>query len=166
MELKQLIETSYNELTRVLSFFPRVDTQISFLFAIGAGMLGGLGASLSSYIATFKISKWCMLIVPVMTLLLIFSSFLNLYFAAFPNLEGSSRKSLIYFKDISSRSENEYTELFRTQHAEDYLQDLLSQTWRNSQILTEKYKRLQWAFIFLGLSLIPWVFSLIVLQKQ
>ena len=88
--------------------------------------------------------------------LLIILSLYHLYKCAFPNLEGGYT-SLIYFREIASKSQLKYAETFKAQTEEFYLEDLIEQVWRNSEILKEKYHHIKYAFIFLLLSLIFWL---------
>ena len=71
-----------------------------------------------------------------------------------------------YFREIAQRSEAEFVTSFREQTEEAYIQDLLTQAWRNSQILTEKFNHLSKAFLFLAWAIIPWLIVLAILSAR
>jgi hypothetical protein len=55
--------------------------------------------------------------------------------------------SLVYFGEISSRTESAFVTAFLEQKDNAYAQVLLEQTWRNAEILTAKYRSLKSRFI-------------------
>ncbi len=104
-------------------------------------------------------------ILGVVAIVLIGLSLYHLYKCAFPRLDGGPL-SLIYFREIASRTDKEFTKAFMEQDEEAYLSDLLSQIWRNSEILTQKFTHLNHAFTFLALSVIPWLVSLFIFVSR
>jgi hypothetical protein len=90
---------------------------------------------------------------------LLVGSYYCLYRGGFPNLKGG-HSSNVYFKDIAARNESKFVDDYQKQTAEALRLDLLSQVWRNSEILTEKFRYLRFAFICMALAAIPWVLSL------
>jgi hypothetical protein len=111
-----------------------------------------------------RLFDWGMLIIAVPLFFLAVSCW-HLYKEAFPNLKGG-HDSLIYFREISKRTESRFIEAFRSQRDDGYLNDLLSQIWRNSEILTEKFDHVRLAFNYLALSILPWLLSLAVLVSK
>jgi hypothetical protein len=160
MDTKLLIDSAKDQLNRILGFFSRVDSKASVLLAVNTGML----AILVSNMPPVRSFDWRMLIVAVP---LFFSamSYWHLYKEAFPNLKGG-HDSLIYFREISKRTESRFIEEFRSQRDDAYLNDLLSQIWRNSEILTEKFDHIHLAFNYLTLAIVPWLLSLAVLVSK
>ena len=80
------------QLNLVLSFFPRVDGKLSTILAINTGMLGALTASTPS----LQNTEWWLAITPVITFILLFASYVNLYRGGFPDVKGG-RDSIVYF---------------------------------------------------------------------
>jgi hypothetical protein len=162
MDIKQQLEIAKNQLSIVLSFFPRVDSQASVILAIDTAMI----ATITSNAPNLKSFECYMLIALIPALLLIFSSIYNLYFLAYPRLKGPPGQSVIYFKQVAERNLDEYQTTFSNLTEEEYKQDLLGQIWRNSEILNEKYKHLTWAFKFLVAALIPWMVSIAMFSSK
>ncbi len=154
MDSKQLTEVSTDQLNRVLGFFSRVDTVSSIVWGIDIGML----AILATNAPPIRAFSWYTLaaVVPV---LLLAKSLLHLYQGSFPRLEGGWM-SLIYFREIAHRKEDEFIKGFTAQTEDAYIKDVLSQVWRNSEILTQKFDHLKSAFVWLAWALIPWLICL------
>ena len=141
------------QLDRVLSFFERTDSKITGLFAVDAGVLAisGLNVHLDD------LNECKVMVALGLSSAMLVASLFQLYIAYSPHLSGGSRSSLVYFRDIGSLSENDYIQKVRAQNDSERMDDLLSQVWRNSEILTIKFRKLKWAFRFTALSLIPWL---------
>ena len=157
MEDRHLSEVAAAQLDRVLAFFPRADAKGSVLLAVDTGMLAVL-ASNSPPSSSFD---WIILIT-LLPVLLLGMSLWHLYMGAFPSLKGG-HDSLIYFREIAKRAESRFIEQFTTQSEEAYLNDLLSQIWRNSEILKEKFNHISAAFNWMALAILPWLGSLVLL---
>jgi len=155
MNVQSLQSTAKDQLTLVLSFFPRVDAKASVVLAVDTGMAGYLASRLPS---PQTVPLW-ELIAPSTTFVLVAISFVYLYKGAFPNLAGG-HDSLVYFHQIAKRTEAKFIEEFSTQSETDYGKDLLGQAWRNSEILVLKFRFLKSAFIFMALAIIPWTIAL------
>jgi hypothetical protein len=155
MTEKELTDVMKDSLARVLGFFPRVDTLLSVLLAINLGLLAVISSNAP---APSQLGRET--VFAILYLILSSISFYHLYKCAFPKLEGG-HTSLIYFREIASKSVLKYGEELREMSAEKYLDDLIEQTWRNSTILKEKFDHIRLAFIFLVLSLIFWLPALL-----
>ena len=144
------------QLDRVLEFSPRVDQKASVILGVDIGML----ALLATNAPPIKDFDWYVLfaLVPVF---LIGLSLWNLFQGSFPRLEGGHR-SLIYFRTISERTEDQFIEEFLSQNDDEFVKDLLGQIWRNSEILKQKYDHLKTAFTLLACAIPFWLFSLTV----
>jgi hypothetical protein len=141
-----------DQLTLILSFFPRVDAKASALLAINTGMLAFL-ASNSPPLLTMSVFAY---ILAGITVAMIGGSLWFLYRVAFPALDGG-HQSLIYFRETAKRTEANFIDEFVTQEDGSRVKDLLGQVWRNSCILTSKFDSLKWAFILMALAILPWV---------
>jgi hypothetical protein len=152
-------ESQYNaardQLSLVLSFFSRVESKLSFLFAVDTGMLAVLVADAPR----IKDLSWSMIVAAGLTLLLVGGSIVFLYRGAFPNLKGGEG-SLVYFREVASRTEHRFIEDFKNQSEEEHINDLLGQAWRNSIILRIKFDSLKAGFWLLAAGIIPWLVSL------
>lgn len=160
MDNIKLMDVAKDQLERVLSFFPRVDTVLSVVLGIDLGML----ALLTNKALPLKPFGWQMTIAGVAILLLGISLY-HLFRGYFPKLDGGWN-SLIYFREIAQRKEDKYQKAFKEQSEEAYVTDLLSQVWRNSEILTQKFDHLSKAFKYLAGAIIPWLIALILLTIQ
>lgn len=160
MDHTKLIEASKDQLSRVLGFFPRVDAVASVVLGVDLGML----ALLANGALPQKAFDWRMAFAALPVLLIGFS-LLHLFRGYFPRLTGGWL-SLIYFREIAQRLEADFIREFRDQDEDAYVNDLLSQVWRNSEILTQKFDHLSKAFKFLALAIIPWLIALVLLTGQ
>src|SRR5579871_4708611 len=151
------LKDARDQLSLVLSFFPRVDAKLSTILAVDTGMLAALSASLPSFP---HVSPW-MAIAPVLATTLIVASYVFLYKGGFPDVKGGNA-SLIYFSEIAKRTEANFIREYRDATEESLRCDVLGQIWRNSEILTEKYRCLKVAFVCMALAAIPWIVSLAV----
>jgi hypothetical protein len=150
-----------DQLNLVLSFFSRVDAKASVVLAVDTAMAGYLAARLPSLKA---IPLWQTLIA-LAAFALIGISIWNLYKCAFPNLAGGNL-SLVYFREIAKRTETKFIDDFLAQEETAQVKDVLGQTWRNSEILVEKFNHLKLTFIFMALAVLPWVVSLAVFAAR
>jgi hypothetical protein len=156
MEEKQLFDASKFHLQLVLGFFPRVESKASVVLALNTGLLGSLAANLPPRTQFHpKMSIACVVVA------LVAASYWHLFRSAFPNLKRTT-PSLIFFGDVSRLKEGEFMEQFAAQDESAIARDLMSQTWRNSVILSDKFEHLKKAFILMLLSVIPWVLSLMM----
>jgi hypothetical protein len=157
MDDENLSEAAPAQLDRILAFFPRADAKGSVLLAVDTGMLAVLAANVPPSTA-FD----CWLLALIVPLFLIGGSLWHLYKGAFPSLEGG-HDSLIYFREIAKRTESKYIDEFVAQTKQDFLKDMLSQVWRNSQILKEKFDHISASFRWTAFAIGPWAACLVVL---
>jgi hypothetical protein len=140
-----------DQLTLILSFFPRVDAKASAILAINTGMLAVLASNAPH---VFHMSVFSYVLAGI-TVAMIAASLWFLYRVAFPALDGG-HQSLIYFREIGRRTESNFIDAFVAQEEGARIKDLLGQVWRNSCILTSKFDALKRAFILMALAIIPW----------
>lgn len=160
MNALESITAAKDQLNRTLTFFPRIDAKASVVFAVDTSLLAVL-ATRGVLLAQLR-WEWIPI---VLTLTLLAVSFWHLYKEAFPLLEGG-QESLLYFQEISKRTETNYIEAWKKMTEDEYLKDLTGQVWRNSEILQQKYDHMKWAFCSLALSIVPWIVSLVLLSLK
>lgn len=156
-EKKELGDLAHKQLDRVLSFFARVEAKASFGFAVNSALLGVVAV----HIERSDLERWQHLIALGAFAIGIAVSYYFIYRCSFPNLAGG-HKSLVYFKEVGKLREVDYIASFRAMSSEAYIDDVLGQTWRNSQILAEKFWAVRIAFIATGFALLPWTAFLIL----
>ncbi len=148
------LKEARDQLNLVLGFFPRVDAKASVLLAINTGML----AVLSSKVPPWRTMQLWPVIAGSTCLLLIGGSCWFLYKVAFPSLSGG-HQSLVYFREIATRTESKFIEEFMAEEETARLRDLLGQVWRNSEILKMKFDALRCAFVLMAVAIAPWVMA-------
>jgi hypothetical protein len=67
---------------------------------------------------------------------------------------------LNFFGGIARHTLAEYQKAFANLSSPDYLNDLLEQIYRNSEIVIGKLRALRWAYRALLMGVIPWVLCL------
>ncbi len=144
-----------DQLTLVLSFFPRVDAKLSTVLAVDTALLATMSAAVPSF---GQMNAWTW-VGSSLTVVLLILSFVFLYRGGFPDTKGG-HSSLIYFRQIAAHTEARFIEAYEAQSPETLRRDLLTQVWRNSEILTAKYDSLKRSFIFMAFSLLPWAATL------
>lgn len=151
------LEVIEAQLSRTMSFFPRIDAKVAGLFAINSTILTVSALN----VETGDLVRWQVAVPGTLLLLLLIASFTHLYRCHFPNLDGGEG-SLIYFKAISTRTEVTYKAEYEAASDANYRGDLLGQIWRNSCILAQKYDALAKAINLTLAALLPFVIFLVV----
>jgi hypothetical protein len=151
----KLITAAKDELNLVLSFFPRVESRSSVVLAIDTGM----GAFLVGSAPPLHLFCLWMWITGGLTIACLAVSVGFLSWGSSPQLKGGEG-SLVYFGEISKRTEYKLIEEFSAQSEKHYANELLSQAWRNANILGVKFFCLKWAFRFMAFSILPWLVRL------
>lgn len=152
---KDQLEFVERQLDRVLGFFPRVDGKVTGLFAVASAELAVLLLNLQ--FGDFE--RWYLALSVFATCLLLCLAFVWLYRCSFPHLEGG-KGSLIYFQEISARTESDYLRELRAADADRLVDDVIGQVWRNSEILRLKFSHLRKASIALVWSLLPFAIAI------
>ncbi len=156
MKQAELLQISQQQLARVLSFFPRAETKASIILGLNTAMLAIITPKFS---ALLDFKNWMLIIfVPI---ILNGISLFCLYKSSSPQLKGG-HDSLIYFKEVAKLTENKYIEKFSKQTTSNHIKDILGQTWRNSEILKEKFDHIKYSYIFLSIAITPWIAVLIL----
>lgn len=145
------LEVAERQLVLVQSFFPRVDSKVSALFAIASAEI----AVAVLNVAPDDLRLWYVA-VPLVTFLLVIAVVVfNLYRCAYPHLEGGQR-SLIYFAEIAKCQQTDFIRDYRALSVSQLTDDICGQIHRNSEILYLKYGYLKTATKAAMWSLIPW----------
>jgi hypothetical protein len=157
MKKDQMITIAEANLQRKLDWVGRHDNKVIIITGIVIAMLGVL----SSACAT--ITSWTCLkyVVFFLSSALLLTSLILLYYSQFPKI-ASPNSSLIFFKTIASLTFQNFKNQSNTRTKEEYLDDLLFQIHKNSQILDKKFSNLRYAMLLLGLSLIPWLTAIYI----
>jgi hypothetical protein len=145
------------QLTRVLSFFPRVDVKATGLFTVNSAIL-----TISALnVEAGDLARWQIAVPGAFVIVALVASYAFLYQCNFPDIKGG-QGSLVYFTAISERTESNYKTELEAAGEEEYRADLIGQIWRNSQILSEKYKAVAMATRLTLAALVPFAVFLIM----
>lgn len=146
------VSAAWQQLQLVLGFFSRVDTKLSVGLGINLGMLAMLATRLPKpEELTLLVSVVSVLFLTPLTL-----SFWNLWWGYFPDLRGGS-DSLIFFRRIDRLTESDFLRACETRTLYGLERDLLSQCWRNSKILSSKFRSLKRTYLATSLAIAPWM---------
>jgi len=154
MNTSDNIVATKDQLNRTLGFFPRVDTKASVILAVDTSMLAFLASKASPYTPL----RWEWIPIAAAVVLLGVSLW-HLYREAFPQLDGG-QQSLMYFREVAKRTEVKYLTEWKQLTDAQYLDDLLGQVWRNSEILKQKFNHVRVAFNCLALAITPWLIAI------
>ncbi len=144
-------------LDNMLDWIGRFDNKSSVILGLNLGML----ALLVSNAPTFD--KWTSLMwgAAVVSLIALGLCFICIYLSNFPRTKGPEN-SLFYFGSIAEKSLEDFQEAYSSRTDEEHLDDLLSQTHRNAEILTIKFEHLKAAYLMLILGVVPWALTLLL----
>lgn len=144
------IATIEAQLDRILGFFPRIEARINGLFGVNTLVLavGALNISVSD------LKLWYVTIPGAIAALALAMSYVFLFRANFPDVRGGAG-SLVFFAEIQKRTETDYLDQVLVCSEDDFRKDIISQIWRNSQILCDKYRNVKNAIISTTVALIP-----------
>ena len=137
MDLDNQNKNARDQLNRVLSFSPRVDANLSVIFAMDTRILAILATNAPAVNALTPL----MAIAGSMTVLLLAVSIAFRYRGAFPHLSGGQPS--VYFREIAGRTEHSFVEAFQKQTGQQRVNDVLGQVWRNSEIFKKKFDALK-----------------------
>lgn len=159
---KQRLENARWLFERTLGWIATADAKTAIVVAIDTAMAGGLAAAYGASDAGTR-TAWAYAFLVTSSVCLVAGIFCAAM-AAIPRMLGPV-KSMIYFKRVVESPEAEYVKKFEAVTEKQFLDDLVTQIHRNSQIASEKHlwvrRSLYWSF----LAAIPWVPALIWLVK-
>jgi len=150
------LEDAERQLDRVQSFFPRIDSKVSAIFAITAAQLAIAALNLSRE----DLVHWYVWVLMALFIGGVGWTMISLYFCTYPHLGGGDA-SLTYFKKIAEMSEEEFDGRYKALTHSELQDDFIRQVWRNAQIVNIKYWYLRNATISSMLSLAPWTLLLL-----
>lgn len=150
------LDTAERQLDRIQTFFPRIDSKVSAIFATASAQIAVAAVGISYG----DLKLWWISIPAALFLAGMIWCMLNLYWCTFPHLDGGE-KSLVYFNEIAKLREADYLEKYGVILEEELRRDVIGQIWRNSEIVAEKYRYLKHATRAVMLSVVPWVMLLV-----
>lgn len=155
------VNAAWQQLQLVLGFFSRVDTKLSVGLGINLGMLAMLATRIPKQEdLTVLVSMTGVLFLTPLTL-----SFWNLWWGYFPDVRGGS-DSLIFFQRIDRLTESDFLRACETRTADALERDVLSQCWRNSRILSSKFRSLKRSYLATSLAIAPWMALITLLPSH
>jgi hypothetical protein len=162
------IEIATQTLERNIDFVKKCDDKASFTLAIVgvilsivfsddriASMMKLLFKELN-YLDNFDIDNTLIILYLILTFLVLLLTIIGVIYLIsvfYPQIKGSTRKSLIFFRGICDQED--YFQCFKTVRKHELLDDLIDQINVNSQIALKKYKRFNIGFLLslIGLSI-------------
>lgn len=144
-----------------LDWVKTADSKIPSIFAINIGMLGAITAlvKIREEWTSFSI------VIPLICSLLLLLSIGCLALAMFPRLKGPKGSNL-FFGEINRQDEDSFKKEVLHSTDEGYVEDILSQSYRNAEIANSKYTFIQKAFFFTFSSVPLWLISIYLLYVK
>lgn len=149
------LEAAERQFDRIQTFFPRIDSKVSSIFAISSGEI-----AVVSFVSLKNVHAWWMLLPGALFLATVAWTVYNLYRCTFPTLKPSP-DSLIYFNEIVELDREVFVDRFTTVSEEELKRDFARQTWQTSLIASKKFAYLKEATLAAMISLVPWAALLI-----
>lgn len=150
------ITAAVKTLDTLLKWSGRYDNKLSVFAAIDIGMLGAM------FIAIHPLISLILKFMFFLTLILLGFSLIEILLGSFPRT-ASPNKSLIFFGTIAKMDQDYFKKAFKNLSDEDYIDDILSQCHRNSQILSVKFLHFRIAVLLGMMAIIPWLLSFFLL---
>jgi hypothetical protein len=159
-DLKDLAEIASELLDRTLAFIPRVDARAQVLLSLNLAALVVLALNVPPPAAL----QWPML-VGLLSVGAFAVSLWRIYDCLFPQLSGGTN-SLLYFRQIATLPETDFITQTIARDFSTYVQDLLSQVWRNAQIASVKFDALKKAMLAFAIGIPLWLITLAFFVSQ
>lgn len=150
MSLSDRIQAAERNLERLLEWVNRFDSKSSLVLGIDASMLGVV----SGLAPPFRMWTGLAVTLAGLTITLLAVGLGFVFAGVFPRTKGP--KSLLYFGSVGKMPFSDYRQMFLEQTDRSYLNDLLEQCHRNSEILNHKFGALQWSYRAVLFAVIPW----------
>lgn len=160
-DIERQTDVAEKNLQRLLEWTGRYDTKCSLVLGIDTALIGSIPAFASPPQEWF----WYTTLFTVVTLFMIAISFYNVCVGGTPQTHDPGR-SLLFFGSIAKRTVAEYRQEFLSQTKQEYLDDLLQQCHRNSEILHDKFTHFQRGYTLLLYGLIPWFVCMLLYKYQ
>jgi hypothetical protein len=159
MEITEQVRVAEEMLTRLLEWVNRFDNKSAIVLGTEAAMLG----LLSGLAPPFRLWTQVSTAFAALTVGSISCSLILVSWGSYPQTKGPD--SLLYFGTAAKRSQEEYARSFRNQTLDQYLEDLLAQCHRISEIVNSKFRRLRWAYGTLVFAFLPWIVTLLIFRS-
>ncbi len=156
MSINERIGAAETNLDRLLEWVGRYDNKSSALLGFDTAMIGALALIIHG-LGTSPLESFAV----VVAIFLLGSGIICLFIGAYPRLEAPI-DSLLFFGTIAKKKASEYKKAFQNQTELEYLNDLLTQCHRNSEILDTKFRYLKRAFQLIIIAIIPWSLALVL----
>ena len=134
-----------------------MDTKVGGLFTVNSAVLTVSALNVQAG----DLKHWYIAVPAVLLVLGLIGSYTFLYRCNFPDLSGG-QGSLVYFSAIQVRTETTFRNEFEAISEADYRSDMLGQVWRNSHILSEKYRAIAVAIRITLATFLPFAIFLVM----
>jgi Family of unknown function (DUF5706) len=150
------IDIMEKALERLLTWVRAAESRIRLVLPLSTAMLGALALLIPNAYTDWTFLEGVSTAAAVVLLML---GIVCTCFATFPRTTGPP-ESCIYFRGITTRTLQQYTTDIKAQTEDCYLDDLISQCYRNAQIAERKYLWIKRSMICLFVATPPWLISL------
>lgn len=151
------IEVAERQLAALQTFFPRIDGKVTTLFGVASAQFVVLLLNLD----LDALKLWYVATLAALYIIFYVYSLINLYLCNHPHLAAGSR-ALSYFGHVAQMGENEFIVEYTNLTDDQLLNDLTRQIWRNSQIVSKKFRYLNDASLTVLLSTVPWLLLIVL----
>jgi len=147
-------------LERILEWVSRFDNKSLIVLGVDTALLGILSGSAP------QMSRWVQAtqIFAGIAFAILAASFILVYTSTYPRTK-TRAKSLLFFGTVSELELDDFRHASIRRTEREYLDDLLEQCHKNSEIVASKFKSLTWAYRFLLLSLPFWAITLYLFKS-
>lgn len=152
----RILDLTLSQLDRLANFYPRVDGKAAFLLAFNVGLASIVILNVDFTGQFVALRHGAALIFATLTGL----SCIELRQTFFPHLAGGVQQSHTYFADIAKQSCADFKAEWERLTPADRIADATIQVWRNSEILTIKFRSTERAFKLTMLAVIPWAVTI------
>jgi hypothetical protein len=148
-----------SNLARQLAWIAAADAKTGPVLTVNTAALGALAA------VALPLGAWTVAqsFFGVAAVVLLALSFIHVFVASFPRTDGPVG-SMVFFGEITRRSEAEFLAAMAPLDPEAYRVDLARQCYRNAQIAGQKFRHVKLATTFLLLALIPWACAIYLMK--
>jgi len=112
-------------------------------------------ALLATNLKVEDLKIWWIAVPALFSLIAISFGLWCLYHCTFPRLDGGAN-SMIYFQEIAKRPEVNFVQEFTRLDHEEFTREILSQVWRNSEIVSQKFRWVRSAYHWTLIAMLPW----------
>lgn len=158
MIMEERLNSHYESLSRCIAFTRSADAKAAPVLALQIAILGALAARFEKLIPALFAEPWCFERVVLWVVLLAYAGFLiatvlmaaRVYMPTHPR----TGQSLIYFEDIAAIQSEAFVKRAKAMSPDTIEEQLLSQIHIVSKIVSDKMRRVRYAFLLSGLSLV------------